>query len=174
MLDVEVIDDPAAALIALDPIRSRLLAEPASAAALAGRVGLARQKVNYHPRALEAHNLVRVAEERLWGGLTERRLIAIAATYVVSPAARPDRHRSGPHDRSSLHQLPDRELMLRLDRPAPGVGLIGTYVWDGQVQVAISLYIYGNDADAIVAREDATWQAWIKTRFPRAETSPAG
>ena len=66
------------------------------------------------------------------------------------------------------------ELMLRLDRPAPGVGLIGTYVWDGQVQVAISLYIYGNDADAIVAREDATWQAWIKTHFPRAETSPAG
>lgn len=90
MLDVEVIDDPAAAAVALDPIRGRLLAElaaPASAATLAGRIGLARQKVNYHLRALEAHKLVRVAEERKWGGLTERMLVASAATYVVSPGA---------------------------------------------------------------------------------------
>jgi DNA-binding transcriptional ArsR family regulator len=90
MLDVEVINNPAAATVALDPIRSRLLselAEPASAATLAGRVGLARQKVNYHLRALEAHKLVRVAEERQWGGLTERLLVATAASYVVSPIA---------------------------------------------------------------------------------------
>ncbi len=90
MLDVEVIEDPAAAAVALDPMRSRLLAElavPGSAAALAGRVGLARQKVNYHLRALEAHGLVRVAEERRHGGLTERVLEATAASYVVSPAA---------------------------------------------------------------------------------------
>ena len=90
MLDVEVIEDPAAAAVALDPMRSRLLAElavPGSAAALAGRVGLARQKVNYHLRALEAHGLVRVAEERRHGGLTERVLEATAASYVVSPGA---------------------------------------------------------------------------------------
>ena len=90
MLDVEVIDDPAAATVALDPVRSRLLAElgePASAAAIAARLGIARQKVNYHLLALEAHGLVRVAEERQWGGLTERRLVATAASYIVSPAA---------------------------------------------------------------------------------------
>jgi DNA-binding transcriptional ArsR family regulator len=90
MRDVEVIEDPAAAAVALDPIRARLLAElvePASAAALATRVGIARQKVNYHLRALEAHGLVELAEVRTWGGITERRLRATAATYVVSPAA---------------------------------------------------------------------------------------
>lgn len=90
VLDVEVITDPAAAASALDPIRSRLLAEliePASAATLATRVGIPRQKVNYHLRALEAHDLVSVAEERRWGGLTERLLVASATTYVVSPAA---------------------------------------------------------------------------------------
>lgn len=90
MLDVEVIEDPAAATVALEPIRSRLLAElasPASAAALAGRLGWPRQKMNYHLRALESHGLVRVAERRKWGGLTERLLVATAATYVVSPAA---------------------------------------------------------------------------------------
>jgi DNA-binding transcriptional ArsR family regulator len=90
MLAVEVIEDPAAAVVALDPVRSQLLAalaEPGSASTLAARVGLARQKVNYHLHALEAHGLVRVAEERRWGGLTERVLVATAASYVVSPAA---------------------------------------------------------------------------------------
>ena len=90
MLDVEVIEDASAAVVALDPIRGRLLAElaaPASAATLAERLGLPRQKVNYHLRTLEAHGLVTVAEERRWGGLTERLLVATAASYVVSPQA---------------------------------------------------------------------------------------
>jgi DNA-binding transcriptional ArsR family regulator len=90
VLDIQVIEEPAAATVALEPIRSRLLSElaaPASAATLAARVGLARQKVNYHLNALEAHGLVRLAHERKWGGLTERLLVATAASYVVSPGA---------------------------------------------------------------------------------------
>ena len=90
MLAIQVIDDPAAATVALEPVRSRLLSElvvPVSAATLATRVGLARQKVNYHLHALEAHGLVRLAQKRKWGGLTERLLVATAASYVVSPSA---------------------------------------------------------------------------------------
>ncbi len=90
MLDIQVIDDPAAATVALEPVRSRLLSElavPASAATLAARVGLARQKVTYHLNALEAHGFVHLAEERKWGGITERLLVASAASYVVSPRA---------------------------------------------------------------------------------------
>lgn len=90
MLPIGVIEDPAAAAVALDPIRSRLLfelREPASAATLSGRVGLPRQKVNYHLRTLESHGLVHVAEEKRWGGLTERRLMATASSYVISPGA---------------------------------------------------------------------------------------
>jgi DNA-binding transcriptional ArsR family regulator len=90
MQDVAVIDDPHAAMAALDPIKVRLLAqlsEPASAAALSTRVGLPRQKINYHLRALEDHRLVEPAEQRRWGGLTERLMVASAASYVVSPAA---------------------------------------------------------------------------------------
>lgn len=90
MLDIQVIEDPQTATVALEPVRSRLLAElaePASAATLAARVGLARQKVNYHLHALEAHGLVQLAQKRRWGGLTERLLVATAASYVVSPSA---------------------------------------------------------------------------------------
>ena len=89
-LDVDVIEDPAAAVVALEPMRSRLLAElgePASAASLAARLEVPRQKVNYHLRALEGHGLVQLAEERSWGGITERLLVATASSYVVSPGA---------------------------------------------------------------------------------------
>src|ERR687898_2403758 len=90
MHDVAVIDDPAAAEASLDPIRGRLLAEladPGSASTLAERVGLSRQKVNYHLRALERHGLVELLEERRKGNCTERVLRATAASYVISPAA---------------------------------------------------------------------------------------
>jgi DNA-binding transcriptional ArsR family regulator len=90
MLDVAVIGDPAAAEASLDPVRARLLAElaePASATMLAGRLGLPRQKVNYHLRALERHGLVELVEERRKGNCTERVLRATAASYVISPSA---------------------------------------------------------------------------------------
>ncbi len=89
MYDVTVIDDPAAAEASLDPIRARLLAElaePGSASSLSGRVGLTRQKANYHLRALERHGLIELVEERRKGNCTERVLQATAASYVISPA----------------------------------------------------------------------------------------
>jgi DNA-binding transcriptional ArsR family regulator len=91
MGDIAVLDDPAAAAVALDPRRSRLLAslaqEPASAAAVAARLGLPRQQVGHHLRALEEHGLVVEVRTRRHGGITERVLAASASTYVVSPAA---------------------------------------------------------------------------------------
>ena len=90
MLDVGVIAEAKAAAVALEPVKGRILAAlsaPGSAASLAAAVGLTRQKVNYHLRALEAHGLVEPFEKRRWGGLTERLMVASARSYVVSPAA---------------------------------------------------------------------------------------
>jgi DNA-binding transcriptional ArsR family regulator len=88
--ELSVIDDPAVAGVSLDPVRARLLAElaePGSASSLAPKVGLARQKVNYHLRTLEQHGLVELVAERRKGNMTERVLQATAASYVISPAA---------------------------------------------------------------------------------------
>ena len=90
MFDIEVVERPAAAVAALEPIRGQLLAElrePASAASLATRLGLKRQRLNYHLHALEEPGLVEVADTRLWGGLKERLMVASASAYVVSPSA---------------------------------------------------------------------------------------
>lgn len=88
---IAVIEDPATAAVALDPRRSRLLAalaeEPASAAGLAARIGLPRQQVGHHLRALEDQGLVVEVARRRHGGLTERVLAASARAYVVSPSA---------------------------------------------------------------------------------------
>src|ERR1044072_6399082 len=101
MHDVAVIEDPAAAEVSLDPIRARLLAElsePGSATMLAAKVGLPRQKVNYHLKTLEAHGLVEMIEERRKGNVNERIMRATAASYVISPTAlasvEPDPYRS--------------------------------------------------------------------------------
>ena len=90
MLDLEVIDDPAVAITALDPLRAQLLAGCTSRRrprrSPPGR--LTRQKVNYHLRLLEEHGLVRQVDERKRGGLDRAPvLVATAASYVVSPAA---------------------------------------------------------------------------------------
>jgi DNA-binding transcriptional ArsR family regulator len=101
MLDVTAIENADAAIASLDPIRSRLLAElavPSSATTLGTRLGLPRQKVNYHLRTLEEHGLIELAEERKKGNVIERIMRATAAAYVITPAAlssvRPDPSRS--------------------------------------------------------------------------------
>ncbi|MEU8794195.1 winged helix-turn-helix domain-containing protein [Streptomyces sp. NPDC048643] len=148
MLDVTVIEDAEAAAVSLDPIRSRLLAElaagPASAAMLAGKVGLPRQKVNYHLKTLERHGLVELAGERRKGNVTERLMRATAASYVISPLALaavqpdPDRFRD---------QLSARWLLALGARLVRDVGTLitgatkarkrlATYALDGEVTFA--------------------------------------
>jgi DNA-binding transcriptional ArsR family regulator len=90
MNEIDVIDDPRAAEVSLHPVRSRLLAELANggtATGVAAKLGLTRQKANYHLRALEANGLVELVEERRKRNTTERVMRATASSYVISPAA---------------------------------------------------------------------------------------
>nr|WP_296076510.1 helix-turn-helix domain-containing protein [uncultured Actinoplanes sp.] len=147
MDDVAVIEDPAAAEVSLDPIRSRLLAElasPGSATMLAGIVGLPRQKVNYHLRTLEQHGLVHLVEERRKGNVTERVLQATAQSYVISPAAMaavaPDPGRAP--DRLSARWLIALAARLVRDVGSLVTGAsrtrqrVATYAMDGEIRFA--------------------------------------
>lgn len=119
-----MIEDPAAAEVSLDPVRTRLLAElaePASAAGLAARLGLPRQKVNYHLRTLEAHDLVELVEERRKGNVTERIMRATAASYVISPAALAG---VAPNPVDSPDQLSARWLLAVAGRVVTEVGTL--------------------------------------------------
>ncbi len=84
----QLIEDADKALLALSPIKRRLLAalrEPGSASSLAKALGLPRQQLGYHLRALEAAGLVRLVEERKRRGLVERVLVAAADSFVIDP-----------------------------------------------------------------------------------------
>jgi DNA-binding transcriptional ArsR family regulator len=147
VIDVSVIEDPEAAEVSLDPIRTSLLAElaePASATAVAARVGLPRQKVNYHLRTLEEHGLIELVEERRKGNMTERVLQATALSYVISPAAlaavEPDPSRAP--DRLSARWLITlaarlvRDVGQLLAGATKAQKRLATFAMDGQVRFA--------------------------------------
>ena len=73
----------------LHPLRLRLLhelKEPDSAAGLARRLRIPRQKLNYHLRQLESEGLVEVVGTRQKRGCVERLMRAVARSFVIDPA----------------------------------------------------------------------------------------
>lgn len=72
----------------LSPIRRQVLQSldsPDSATGIARRLGLARQKVNYHLRELERAGFVEMDEELQRRGCVERRVRLTSRAFVVSP-----------------------------------------------------------------------------------------
>jgi uncharacterized protein YndB with AHSA1/START domain len=58
------------------------------------------------------------------------------------------------------------ELTVRLDQPASGMAHLAVMPMGGQTCVYICLYVYGDKAPAIAAREEPLWQAWLNRLFP--------
>ncbi len=61
------------------------LSQPDSAAGLGRRLGLPRQRLNYHLRQLEDEGLVEVVGERKRRNCTERLMRAAAKSYLIGP-----------------------------------------------------------------------------------------
>jgi len=84
-----VLHEPERVAALLSPLRRRLLSElgrsPDSAAGLARRLELPRQKLNYHLRALERAGFLELHEERQRRGCVERTLRITARAYVIDP-----------------------------------------------------------------------------------------
>ena len=85
-----VVDRDAARSALADPLRRRVLAAlqtPGSSTTVARTLGLPRQRVNYHVRALEAAGLIEEVSRVQRRGAIERVVRATAAHYVVSSEA---------------------------------------------------------------------------------------
>ncbi len=114
-----LLDDLDTALLALAPVRRRILTaltEPTSAAGLAERLGLPRQNIGYHLNALEAAGLVQLAGERRKRGFTERLFVA-ARNHVFDPGmmqAPPDPDAVEAQDRHAAdHLISTASAMVR-------------------------------------------------------------
>ncbi|MBY0229859.1 MAG: SRPBCC domain-containing protein [Gemmataceae bacterium] len=58
------------------------------------------------------------------------------------------------------------DILLRLDRPGPGVAAVGAFNCGGPIMVALNLFLYGEAATGTVARERPLWDAWFEKHFP--------
>src|SRR5689334_11469492 len=84
----DIIDDPARARAALQPIRLRLLQlleRPQSAPQLAKAIGMPRQRVLYHLRTLQAQQLVESEDHGKVGRRIDRTYVRTATSYAIAP-----------------------------------------------------------------------------------------
>jgi len=85
---LQIVQSPEKAGVLLQPGRLRLLeqlSEPGSAAGLARRLGVPRQKLNYHLRELEREGFLELVEERRKGNCMERVVRAVAREFLIAP-----------------------------------------------------------------------------------------
>ena len=61
-----------------------------------------------------------------------------------------------------VHQTPtQRGVTLRLESPAPGVALIATHDMGGKVMASVTIYFYGDAAEAQAKAGAPKWEAWL-------------
>ncbi len=172
-----MIDQPAAAVAALDPVRGRILAElaePGSASTVAAALGLGRQQVNYHLRTLEQHGLVELVEERPRRGLTERVMQATARSYVIAtPGLGRDEAEPARTDRWSARYLV--ALAARLVREVGDLARRADQAGKPLATLAIDTEVrFASAADrAAFTRELADTVADLAARY-HDESAPAG
>jgi DNA-binding transcriptional ArsR family regulator len=85
---LQCVTDRAQAAEILHPLRLeilRLAREPVSASELAPRLGLSRQRVNYHVRRLARSGFLRPAGRRRRRNMIEQRYVASAGAFLLSP-----------------------------------------------------------------------------------------
>jgi uncharacterized protein YndB with AHSA1/START domain len=59
-----------------------------------------------------------------------------------------------------------RDMLLRLEQPAPGVAALGAFACGGPVMLAMTFYLYGGRAAVAAAQHDPAWQKWMSEKFP--------
>jgi len=111
--------------------------------------------------------------EEAWKKLSSSLALAgVAAGQKVSPGA-------GAPPLEGTVELVDtakdhRNVMVRLDKPAPGIVSIGAFDCSGMVMAMVTFYLYGDRAPAAAARDEKPWQEWMSRLFPQAEAAAGG
>jgi hypothetical protein len=100
-----------------------------------------------------------------WAALTGSLDLAGATIgrQVRTPAGAPPL--AGLVERVGEDSYPE-ELLIRLDKPTPGIAHLFAMEMGGQVYLSIRFYLYSDQASATVARDEPLWQAWMNKHFP--------
>lgn len=66
----------------------------------------------------------------------------------------------------------DGTMTILLDQPAPGTAFLVAEPWKDQVVTGLYVYLFGDDAAAVIARDEPAWRDWMACTFPSADASP--
>jgi uncharacterized protein YndB with AHSA1/START domain len=96
------------------------------------------------------------------------RLTTALGTAGVSAGQRATADASLPSLAGIVEHARDGEpdLLLRLDRPTPGIAHFYALSIGAMVFVVIRFYLLGEDASAVAARDEARWRQWLGDLFP--------
>ncbi|MCV7416945.1 SRPBCC domain-containing protein [Mycolicibacterium litorale] len=61
-----------------------------------------------------------------------------------------------------IHQTREgRDVMLKVDRPGPGIAVIGAYAMGDAARTMVCLYLYGEDAAENASAHEQAWSQWL-------------
>jgi uncharacterized protein YndB with AHSA1/START domain len=66
----------------------------------------------------------------------------------------------------SVNTVGHPHMLLRVDSPAPGALFATASPCGDKAWVTVSLYLYGDTAASVVARDQPAWTAWMSNLFP--------
>jgi hypothetical protein len=55
-----------------------------------------------------------------------------------------------------------RELIVKIDQPLDGMALVGSFQRGDESRGLVVLYLYGDNAAAVVQQSQEEWSAWLK------------
>lgn len=84
----------------------------------------------------------------------QRRVAAASGTQAFEGVV----ERTGPQDHP--------ELVVRLDRPAPGYAHLFALPMGGMTFLSVRFFLFGDDASSIAKREEPMWRSWLEKHFP--------
>ncbi len=61
----------------------------------------------------------------------------------------------------------NQELLVRLERPAPGDAHVFIVPMGGPTMVSARFYLFGDKGAAAAADAEREWGAWVAERFPQ-------
>lgn len=98
--------------------------------------------------------------ERTWADLTA----ALGIAADASPGDRVTAADGAPPLAGTVVEAESWRLSLLVDEPAPGTALLAAEGDGERVGVSVWLYLYGPEAEAVVARDEPAWRAWLDSR----------
>lgn len=60
-----------------------------------------------------------------------------------------------------------KNMIVIMDEPTPGVAYLGAFSCGGPTQAMVSMYLYGDRAEAVAQRDRDAWQGWLQGQFPQ-------